>query len=116
MNNDKNKKEQSDFEKSEDLAKVIEAIKLELHKNFFDIDHAKKMVEALKDRSTMYDAGAVLNLDWNDKGSKLISKQADALNHLIKFVECLMDVDKLKFNITQDRKTRNEIKEMFKLF
>lgn len=105
----------SDVKKSEHLARTIELIKIQIHANGFDLEHARKMHNKFIEKAEIYDAAAVLNPGWNENGSKILFKQAKCLSSLMEFVKGITEVSALKKEVEVDAAVRKEYEKIFNL-
>lgn len=98
-------------EKSQELADLINDIKMPLF--FMDLEYAKEAMEQMMKQANWQDSAAVLNPSYNPDKSNLLRLQGSALNHLIKYVETLKEVDKMKEKISTHDVAIDKIKQMF---
>ena len=52
-----------------------------------DDDYLLEAAAATRQKASMYDAAAVLNRNWNEHHSKVLSAMADAMEHIAKYVK-----------------------------
>lgn len=98
-------------QKSEQLAEVII-----LMKQFFplvDLEHAKECIKNMEADAQRYDSAAVLMRNYNPKKAQVMQWSAKALEGLVAFIECQVQINELKQEIGQEDDAFAKIEKMF---
>lgn len=97
--------------KTQELTNTINSIKIPLF--FMDLDYAKEAAEQFRKQASWQDSAAILNPRYSPTQSKILYMQSEALGLLVKYVETLKEVDKLKHNLSLERSAQDDIMKMF---
>ncbi len=97
--------------KSQELAMAIEMLKPWLY--HVDVEYAKEVSKGMFEQANRQESLSVLHPSYPQKKNEVIRIQATALDSLIEFIELLQEADKLKLEIGEEKKIREEISSLF---
>lgn len=80
-----------------------------------DFEYMAEAAKSLRADANRYDSMAVLNRNWTSNGGKLMEKQAEALESLFRYVECLKEIQEIKDSIKTEKAAQDRISQMFNI-
>jgi hypothetical protein len=98
-------------EKSQEQANVIKIMNIILHG--LDTEYCEELAIAMKNQASRQESMAVLNPSYPLEKNEMIRMQAAALTHLVEYVKCLKEVDKIKARVGHVENVNSEIGKMF---
>ncbi len=79
-----------------------------------DDDYLLEAAKQTRQQADRYDSAAVLNRQWNQHHSQVLSAKADALEHIAKYIKANKRVSELEKLETDHVETANELANLFR--
>ena len=98
-------------EKSEQQAEIIKSIAIQIY--FLDVDYCREAANDMCNQANRQESMAVLNPNHPQVKNDILRMQGKALLLLCEYVNTLKEVEKLKLQLNNENKTRDEIARMF---
>lgn len=99
------------LEKSQEQANVLLCILIGIKD--LDVPYLRNFARNLAEEANRYDSMAALNRNWNTHQSALMAAQAKAAHLICDYKECLLEVDKLKELVRDERDQNKFINSLF---
>ena len=99
------------LKKSELQAEIIKSIAIQVY--FLDVEYCREAAEDMYNQANRQESISVLNPNYPQVKNDILRTQGKALLALCEYVSILKDIDKLKLQLSNEEKTRNEIARMF---
>lgn len=98
-------------EKSEQQAEIIKMIAFPLL--MLDVEYCRELANDMCDQANRQEAMAVLNPNHPQLKNDILRMQGNALRLLCEYVSTLKEVEKLKGQLANESRVRDEIARMF---
>ena len=98
-------------QESQKLAMVLECVKAYIP--MVNIDYSKQCIKGMHDQANWQDSAAVLASHYDPTKSDLLHLQANTLDHFIKFIQGLIECQKLKVEVAGNKAHFEKIDKMF---
>lgn len=92
-------------------AEIIKMIAIPVF--MLDVDYCKELVKQMYNQASRQESISILNPSYPQEKNDLIRKKAEALSHLVRYVEALKEVDAINKKLSQTEHIRSEIAQMF---
>jgi hypothetical protein len=98
-------------EKSEQQAEIIKTIAIQIY--FLDVEYCREAANDMCNQANRQESMAVLNPNHPQIKNDILRTQGKALLLLCEYVNTLKEVEKLKLQLNNENKNRDEIARMF---
>lgn len=78
-----------------------------------DDDYLLEAAKQTRQQADRYDSAAVLNRQWNEHHSKVLSAKADALEHIAKYIKANKRVSELQKREDEHSSVADELSKLF---
>lgn len=99
------------LEKSQEQADIIQSIAIYIL--LFDVEYCKEAANDMIQQAQRQESIMVLNPSYPQIKNEILRTQGQALEFLCKYKEALMEVEKLKSELSKEQENRDVINRMF---